>query len=143
MGGSLLVALNAFMKRKMTQNSLQAWRKKGDLHLQNARQPELCERSQTDAAFDACYMYARCIAGEKSELRSHSDTSILVLVAAKLGWHHCVLRPARQHVYALNNRLRVASQFEVLMMLALRLKNALDVPMVSPPKKRHETANCQ
>ena len=98
MGGSLLVALNAFMKRKMTQNSLQAWRKKGDLHLQNARQPELCERSQTDAAFDACYMYARCIAGEKSELRSHSDTSILVLVAAKLGWHHCVLRPARQHV---------------------------------------------
>lgn len=125
MGGSLLAGLNAFMQRKITKNSQQAWRELGDIHLQNTRQPELFERSRTDAAFDACYMYARCIVGEKSELYHHPDTSKWVLAAAELGWYHCVLRPARQHVYARDNPLRVASQFEVLMMLALGLKGAL------------------
>lgn len=126
-GGSLLAGLNAFMEQKMTTNSLQAWREMGDIYFQDAQQqPELSERSRTDAAFDACYMYARCIVGKKSELYDHPDTSIFVLAAAELGWYHCVLRPARQHVYARNNRLRVASQLEALLELAFRLKGALD-----------------
>lgn len=126
MGGSLLVELNKCMEQKMTTKGMQAWRQLGDIHLQDAQQPELSRRSRTDAAFDACYMYARCIVGKKSELYDHPDTSIFVLAAAELGWYHCVLRPARQHVYARNNRLRIASQYDMLLALALRLKGALD-----------------
>jgi len=125
-GGSLLVGLNAFMEQKITANSFQAWRQMGDIHLQDARQPEMSGRSRTDAAFDACYMYARCIVGEKSKLYDHPDTSIFVLAAAELGWYHCVVRPARKHVYARDNPLRDASQFEALLALALRLKGAFD-----------------
>ena len=111
---------------------LEAWRQVGDIHLRDAQQPELSGRSRTDAAFDACYMYSRCIVGEKSELYTHPDTSIFVLAVAELGWYHCVLRPARQHVYARDNPLRDASQFDVLLALALRLKDALGADGVSP-----------
>ena len=136
MGSSLLVGLNAFMEQKITANSLPVWRQMGDIYLQDARQPELSGRSRTDAAFDALYMYARCIVGEKSKLYDHPDTSIFVLAAAELGWYHNVLRPARQHVYARDNPLRDARQFDVLLALALRLKGALgvdDVPSEGPP----------
>jgi len=126
MGGSLIEGLNAFMEQKLTLNSLRAWRQMGDIYLQDARQPELSARGRTDAAFDACYMYARCIVGEKSALYTHPDRSIFVLAATVLSWDDRVLRPARKHVYARNNPLRVASQFEVLMILALRLKGAFD-----------------
>lgn len=131
-GGSLLVGLNAFMEQKMTSNSLRAWRQMGDIHLQDAQQPELSGRSRTNAAFDACYTYARCIVGEKSELYTHPDRSIFVLAATALGWDDRVLRPARKHVYARDNPLRDASQFDVLLALALRLKDALGADGVSP-----------
>lgn len=124
-GGSLIEGLNAFMKQKITANSIQDWRELGDIYLQDARQPELSGRSRTDAAFDALYMYARCIVGEKSELYTHPDRSIFVLAATELGWDDRVLRPARKHVHARDNPLREASQFDVLMALALRLKDAL------------------
>ena len=124
-GGSLLAGLNAFMQQKINANSRKAWRELGDIYLQDARQPELSGRSRTDAAFDACYMYARCIVGEKSELYTHPDRSIFVLAATALGWDDRVLRPARKHVHARDNPLREASQFDVLMALALRLMDAL------------------
>ena len=136
MGGSLLTGLNAFMQQKITANSLQAWRHMGDIYLQDARQPELSTRGRTDAVFDACYMYARCIVGEKSELYTHPDRSIFLLAATALGWDDRVLRPVRKHVYARDNPLRDASQFDVLLALALRLKGALgvdDVPSEGPP----------
>ena len=126
MGGSLLAVLNAFMEQKMTAKGTKTWRELGDIHLQDAQQPELSERGRTDTAFDACYMYARCIVGEKSELYTHPDRSIFVLAATALGWDDRVLRPARKHVYARDNPLRDASQFEALLELALRLKGALD-----------------
>lgn len=44
MGGSLLAWLNAFMERKMTVKSTKTWRELGDIHLQDARQPELSKR---------------------------------------------------------------------------------------------------
>lgn len=98
----------------------------GDIYLRDAQQPELSTRGRTDAAFDACFMYARCIVGEKSELYTHPDRSIFVLAATALGWDDRVLRPARKHFYARDNPLRDASQFDALMALALRLKDALD-----------------
>ena len=125
-GGLLLEGLNAFMEQKMTAKGTGTWRELGDIHLQDARQPELSVRSRTDAAFDACYMYARCIVGKKSELYDHPDTPIFVLAAAELGWYHSVLRPARKHVYERDNPLREASQFDVLLALALQSKSALD-----------------
>ena len=103
MGSSLLVGLNAFMEQKMTAKGTKTWRQVGGIHLQDAQQPELSERGRTDAAFDACYMYARCIVGEKSELYTHPDRSIFVLAATALGWDDRVLRPARKHVHARNN----------------------------------------
>ncbi|WP_157040521.1 hypothetical protein [Polaromonas naphthalenivorans] len=109
----------------MTIKGMQAWRELGDIHLQDARQPELSRRSRTDAAFDVCYMYARCIVGEKSELYDHPDASIFVLAATQLGWMDSVLRPARQHVHERDEPLRVASQYDVLLTLALRLMGAL------------------
>lgn len=136
MGGSLLEALNAFMEQKLNAKGMKTWRQVGDIHLQDAEQPELSTRGRTDAAFDACYMYARGIVGERSELYSHPDASIFVLAAAELGWDDSVLRTARKHVYARDNPLREASQFDVLMALALRLKDALgadDVPSEGPP----------
>ena len=126
MGGSLLVGLNAFMEQKMTAKGMKNWREMGNIHLRDAQQQELSERGRTDAAFDACYMFARCIVGEKSELYKHPDRSIFVLAATALGWDDRVLRPARKHVYARDNPLRDASQFDALMALALRLKDALD-----------------
>ena len=126
MGGSLLVGLNAFMEQKMTAKGMKNWREMGNIHLRDAQQQELSERGRTDAAFDACYMFARCIVGEKSELYKHPDRSIFVLAATALGWDDRVLRPARKHVHARDNPLRDASQFEALLELALRLKGALD-----------------
>jgi hypothetical protein len=136
MGGSLLVELNKCVEQKMTTQDVKSWRELGDIHLHDARQPELSGRSRTDAAFDACYMYARCIVGEKSMLYTHPDASIFLLAAAELGWVDSILRPARQHVHERDNPLRDASQFEVLMVLALRLKGALgadDVFAEGPP----------
>lgn len=126
MGGSLLEGLNAFMEQKLTAKCTKTWRELGDIHLRYAQQPELSTRGRTDAAFDACYMYARCIVGEKSELYTHPDRSIFVLAATALGWDDRVLRLARKHVYARDNPLRDASQLDSLMALALRLKDALD-----------------
>jgi hypothetical protein len=136
MGGSVLAGLNAFMEQKMTTKGIHAWRELGDIYLQDAQQAELSRRSRTDAAFDACYMYARCIVGEKSELYTHPDRSIFVLAATELGWDDRVLRPARKHVHARDNPLREASLFDVLMTLALRLRGALStvgVPSEGPP----------
>ena len=136
MGGSLLDELNAFMEQKMTANGTTTWSELGDIHLQDARQPELSARSRTDASFDACYMYACWIVGKKSELYTHPDRSIFILAATELGWDDRVLRPARKHVHARDNPLREAIQLEVLMVLALRLKSALgsdDVPSEGPP----------
>ena len=135
-GGSLLAELNAFMEQKMTVKGTKTWREVGDIHLQDARQPELSERRRTDAAFDACYIYACCIVGQKSELYTHPDRSIFVLAATELGWDDCVLRPARKHVHTRDNPLHEAIQLEVLLVLALRLKSALssdDVPSEGPP----------
>ena len=125
MGCSLLEGLNALLEQKMTAKGMKTWRELGDIHLRDAQQPELSMRGRTDAAFDACYLYARCIVGEKSELYTHPDRSIFVLSATALGWDDRVLRPARKHVYARDNPLRDASQFDVLLALALRLKGAL------------------
>ena len=136
LGGSLLAELNAFMGQKMTVKGTKTWRELGDIHLQDARQPELSERIRTDAAFDACYRYTCCIVGKKSELYTHPDRSIFVLAATELGWDDCVLRPARKHVHTRDNPLREAIQLEVLLVLALRLKSALssdDVPSEGPP----------
>jgi len=131
MGGSLLAGLNAFMEQKMTAKGTTSWRELGDIHLQDARQPELSGRSRTDAAFDACYIYTRCIVGKKSGLYDHPNASVFVLAAAELGWLDSVLRPARQHVHERDNPLRDASQFDALLALALRLKGALDASGVS------------
>ena len=136
LGGLLLAELNAFMGQKMTVKGTKTWREVGDIHLQDARQPELSERRRTDAAFDACYIYACCIVGQKSELYTHPDRSIFVLAATELGWDDCVLRPARKHVHTRDKPLREAIQLEVLLVLALRLKSALssdDVPSEGPP----------
>ena len=136
LGGSLLAELNAFMGQKMTVKGTKTWRELGDIHLQDARQPELSAPSRTDAAFDAWYIYACCIVGKKSELYTHPDRSIFVLAATELGWDDRVLRPARKHVHARDNPLREASQFDVLMTLALRLRGALGtvgVPSEGPP----------
>ena len=136
MRDSLLAGLNAFMEQKMTVKGTKTWRELGDIHLQDARQPELSAPSRTDAAFDAWYVYACCIVGKKSELYTHPDRSIFVLAATELGWDDRVLRPARKHVHARDNPLREAIQLEVLMVLALRLKSALgsdDVPSEGPP----------
>lgn len=121
-GGSLLVGLNAFMEQKMTAKGTKTWREMGDIHLQDAQQPELSERGRTDAAFDACYTYVLCIVGEKSELYTHPDRSIFVLAATALGWDDRVLRPARKHVYARDNSLRDANQFDVLLAHLVRKK---------------------
>jgi hypothetical protein len=126
MGGSLLEALTAFMEQKLNAKGTKTWRELGDIHLQDAEQPELSTRGRTDAAFDACYLYARSIVGEKSELYTHPDRSIFVLAATELGWDDRVLRAARKHVYVRDNPLRDASQFDVLLALALRLKGTLD-----------------
>ena len=53
MRDSLLAGLNAFMEQKMTVKGTKTWRELGDIHLQDARQPELSAPSRTDAAFDA------------------------------------------------------------------------------------------
>ena len=136
MGGSLLVGLNAFMEQKMTEKCTKTWREMGNIHLRDTQQQELSQRGRTDAAFDACYLYARSIVGEKSELYTHPDRSIFVLAATELGWDDRVLRPARKHVYVRDNPLRDISQFDVLLALALRLKGALaadDVYSEGPP----------
>ena len=124
MGGALLVELSEFMEKKMTAEKLEAWRRLGDVYLQDAHQAELSMRSRADAAFDACYMYARCVVGEHSELYRHPDESVLTLACAELGWVHSVLRPVRQHLHRRFEPLRDGSQFDVLMALALRLKEA-------------------
>ncbi|OOG58190.1 hypothetical protein B0E49_04260 [Polaromonas sp. C04] len=112
------------MEKKMTTEKIEAWRRLGDVYLQDARQPELSMRSRADAAFDACYMYARCVVGEHSELYKHPDESVLTLACAELGWVHSVLRPVRQHLHRRFEPLRDGSEFDVLMALALRLKEA-------------------
>ncbi len=124
MGGALLVELNELMEKKMTTEKIEAWRQLGDVYLQDARQEVLSMPSRADAAFDASYMYARCVVGERSELYRHPDPVVLNLAAAELGWVHSVLRPVRQHLYMRYEPLRDGSKFDVLMALALRLKEA-------------------
>lgn len=126
MGGSLLVELNEFMEKAMTTEKIQAWREAGDIYLQDAQYECLSMPSRADAAFDACYMYARCIVGDKSELYSHPDTSVLNLAATELGWDFSVLRPVRQHLYRRYEPLRDGSQFDVLLALAVELKGAIN-----------------
>ena len=135
MGGSLLVELSEFMEKKLTAEKIEAWRRIGDVYLQDARQEVLSMCSRADAAFDAAYMYARCIVGEKSELYEHPDPAVLNLAAAELGWVHSVLRPVRQHLYRRDDPLRDGIQFDVLMALAVRLKEAAGVPPQTPISK--------
>ena len=125
MGGSLLVELNEFVEMKMSTQIIQAWRHAADICLRDAQYEGLSMTGRADAAFDACYLYARCVVGEKSELFAHPDASIFVLAAAELGWLHCLLRPARQHVYERDKPLRDGSQFDTLMALAVRLEHAI------------------
>lgn len=131
LGGSLLVELNEFLGMKVSIQKIHAWREAADICLRDAQYEGLSITGRADAAFDACYLYARCIVGEKSELYTHPDTSIFVLAAAELGWFHYVLRPARQHVYERDKPLRDGSQFDVLMALAVRLKRAIDADAIS------------
>ena len=111
----------------MSTQKIQAWRHAADICLRDAQYECLSMSGRTDAAFDSCYLYARCVVGEKSELYTHPDASIFVLAATELGWFHCVLRPARQHVYKRDKPPRDGSQFDVLMALAVRLERAIGV----------------
>jgi hypothetical protein len=94
MGGSLLVELNEFVEMKMSTQKFQAWRNAADISLGEAQYEGLSMSGRADAAFDACYLYARCVVGEKSELYTHPDASLFVLATAELGWFDSVLRPA-------------------------------------------------
>lgn len=115
----------------MTTEKIETWRKLGDVYLQDAYQPELSEPRRADAAFDACYMYARCIVGDRSELYSHPDTSVLNLAAVELGWDFSMLRPVRQHLYKRHEPLRGGSQFPVLLALAVQLQDAINASGIS------------
>lgn len=50
---------------------------------------------------------------------------------AELGWFDSVLRPAGKHVHERDEPLRVASQYDVLLTLALRLKGALGADRIT------------
>ena len=115
----------------MTTQNVESWRQVGDICLKDAQQPELSRRSRADAAFDASYMYARCILGAKSERPEHPDPSVLNAAAAELRWAVSVIRPARQHLYNRYAPLRDDRHYDTLMALALQLKAAASADIIS------------
>ena len=115
----------------MTTKNVESWRHVGDICLKDARQPALSKRSRSDAAFDACYMYARCILGEESERPEHPDPSVLNDAAAELHWAVSVMRPARQHLYKRYAPLRDDRYYDALMALVLQLEAAASADGIS------------
>lgn len=129
--GALFVEHEEFRRNAMTTHSVESWRQVGDICLKDAQQPELSKRGRADAAFDACYMYARCILGAKSARPEHPDPSVLDAAAAQLRWAVLVMRPARQHLYKRYAPLRDDGHYDALLALALRLKAAASADGIS------------
>lgn len=105
----------------MTTTKLETFRAMAEAYLRDAQREQNSERTRVDCAFDAVYMYCRCVLAGADEGREHPDVSVLQDAAAALGWRVEAMAVALAYH---RRRLEPACQarYSQLVALALRLK---------------------
>lgn len=108
----------------MTPEKLESFRVMAEVCLRDAQYEGLSAPRRADAAFDAVYMYCRCILKGADEGREHPQASVLLEAAAALKWPVEDIAVALERLDERLEPLRDGARYPELIALALRLKAA-------------------
>lgn len=121
------------LETKMTPERLAAIRAQADAYLRDAQREENSDATRADCAFDAVYMFCRCIMAGQDEGLQHPHVGVLAVAAERLGWSPAQMGPALTYIEYRDSDERLArprataltqSTRETLVRLAETLKAA-------------------
>jgi hypothetical protein len=101
--------------------------------LSEARCAALSKILCTDAAFDAAYMFCRCVMNGSDDALEHPHQDVLTGAAMGLGWDPVVMKVAAHYLQDWHWPYRGEGRYDQLMALALMLEAAaLQCPQDQP-----------